>query len=109
MAHRLAFLSERQAPPPGIPPQVAFDGVEANRQLILGVSIFSIILGTLPVVGRFLSRKNNKLPFLTDDYLIVVALVCDVSDTLFLQDTDRSARSLQMLTLHAIYGVRASF
>ena len=74
MAPFNSALQTRQTPsgPPGVDPYV---GVEDNRRLILGVAIFSIVLATLPVIGRFVSRRKSKLPWLTDDYLIVVAMV----------------------------------
>ena len=76
MAFVNGLLQGRQAHQPELPP--GFDpmaGVQENRQLILGVSIFSIILATAPVIGRLSSRKGSKLPWKADDYLIIIATV----------------------------------
>ncbi|KAI1428589.1 hypothetical protein F5Y12DRAFT_800470 [Xylaria sp. FL1777] len=56
-----------------LPPGDPNAGVAENIQTIIGVSVFSIVLATAPVIARLAFRKTSNLPWLLDDYTIVVA------------------------------------
>lgn len=48
--------------------------IDRDIQTVLGVSAFSIVLATVPVTLRFLSRRSQNSSFKADDWLIVIAL-----------------------------------
>jgi len=56
-----------------LPPGDPSVGVAENVRTIIGVSVFSIFLATAPVVARLIFRKTSKLPWMADDYTIVIA------------------------------------
>lgn len=47
---------------------------------IIGVSVFSIILASAPVLARLFFRHSSKLPLLWDDWLIIIAAVLAIAD-----------------------------
>jgi hypothetical protein len=49
-------------------------GVDQNVQTLIGIVIFSIVLATISVALRFLSRRCQKLQYKADDWLIAIAL-----------------------------------
>lgn len=62
-------------------------GVAENRRTIIGVSVFSVILATAPVIARLIFRRTSKLQWLADDYLIIVAaLVSNANAACYLWD-----------------------
>jgi hypothetical protein len=95
-------LVARQAPP-GIPPGVnPNDGVHANIQTIIGVSVFTIFLATVSTALRFCSRKVRQLKWELDDWFMLVATVHQIHGN----DDDRGGsndfyiRSLSLPMLH---------
>lgn len=62
-------------------------GVANNKATLIGVSVFSIVLATAPVVARLIFRRASKLKWLADDYLIIIAAVfCSADAALYLVD-----------------------
>ncbi|KAI0475638.1 hypothetical protein GGR56DRAFT_522241 [Xylariaceae sp. FL0804] len=55
--------------PPGDPNR----GVANNVRTIIGVSVFSIFLATSSVAARLIFRRTSKLPWMLDDYAIILA------------------------------------
>ncbi|KAI0395506.1 hypothetical protein F5Y17DRAFT_456903 [Xylariaceae sp. FL0594] len=68
-----------------LPPGDPNAGVADNVRTIIGVSVFAIFLATVPVIARLIFRKISKLPWLADDYAIVVAaLISDANAASYL-------------------------
>lgn len=73
----------RQAPPgaEGPMPSATVTRSEQNRiNEIIAVSVFSIILATVPVGARLIFRRTSKIGWKLDDYTIALAAFFAVSD-----------------------------
>ncbi|KAL1963601.1 hypothetical protein VTN77DRAFT_8046 [Rasamsonia byssochlamydoides] len=70
-------LLARQAEDPDLDPSA---GVAANIRTVIGVSVFSIVLAVVSTGLRFVFRKNRKLPWLLDDYMMVIATTFVIAD-----------------------------
>jgi hypothetical protein len=77
----MSEIAARQAGGGGaLPPGDPNEGVAENVRTIIGVSVFSIVLATSSVVARLIFRKTSKIPWLSDDYFIVIAAIFSNAD-----------------------------
>lgn len=61
-------------------PSPVYSSFLTSHQLeAVGERIPSVILATLAVICRFLSRKLKKAAIGADDYMVVVGLVCTLT------------------------------